>query len=249
MIAILGDTHCNADFVLNAIQACVENGVGTIYQLGDFGYFPKDDRGQMFLQIINKSLQRNNIKLYWLGGNHDDYNDIEANEWRYANDFCMVRPNIFYIPDGHSWEVSGVKFVSVGGGTSIDKDYRIKGVSYFPQEFVSQRAVDRAIGNETADVLLTHECGKQPSDHQWNHRKADLSSDIVTMIDQDDRRIAEVRAQLKPQIQYHGHHHVGYTKISPEETMIVGMSWDGDPNEAMAIFSPTEMRFWRVKIY
>lgn len=124
-IMLLGDTHGNTMFIVNrAIEAAKAAGVRWIYQLGDFGYWEHTDEGVAYLNAVSKALNGTGIGLVFIGGNHDKtslifqrYNSIEG--------FYVIRPGIWFAPNGTHWTIADTGFIALGGAYSIDKKDRL----------------------------------------------------------------------------------------------------------------------------
>lgn len=127
-ILACGDVHGNTSAVCNvAIPIAKKNGCKTIMQVGDWGYWEHQQDGKRFLDKVSKALVREDITLYWIDGNHENHPKLWAEYAPSGPDgFCMIRPNLYYIPRGTVWKFDGVTCLGLGGAFSIDKEWRLQ---------------------------------------------------------------------------------------------------------------------------
>lgn len=128
---------------------------------GDFGYWP-------FLETIRPVLYGQRQKpwklkgvkcgegshVFWCDGNHEDHWYLRDNPRliNYGNVHYQRRGSIIMLPDGRT-----VMFM--GGADSIDKDFRILGRDWFPEELISQRDLDFALSYPgKIDIIVSHTC-------------------------------------------------------------------------------------------
>jgi len=116
---------------------------------GDFGYWPK------ILRDPHDSIsyvKTHGKKLLWCDGNHEDHwaiRDREKDE---------IVPNIIYMPRGSTYELDdGRTIMFMGGAESIDKNYRVLGRDWFPEETISQTDLMN-LPEVDVDIFITHTC-------------------------------------------------------------------------------------------
>ena len=137
-IRILGDIHGKFHAYKERIQD-----VDYSIQLGDFGF------AQDWYKLIKFKINPKCHKI--IPGNHEDYHGIR-------HDYTF----------GTDWGVRnfhGLEFFFIRGAWSIDQDYRIVGVSWWPQEEIEYKFLQMAIeqyNDEKPEIVITHEC---PGDH------------------------------------------------------------------------------------
>lgn len=114
-------------------------------------------------------------KTLVIRGNHEDQEYLMQRERKHQTDnpddyltkpIEMV-PNMFYLPDGHIWDLDGVKFGALGGNFSIrtfeNWDYwdeaRHKKMRYGEKRRLNHFTRDRweALAREKMDVMLFHD--------------------------------------------------------------------------------------------
>lgn len=132
---------------------------------------------------------------WFIRGNHD-------NPW-------TCKKHTQWIADGIVMDIAGRKTMFVGGGLSIDKEYRIEDYSWWPEEELSQADMWKIAGIYEAvkpEVMVTHECPISaitliPHTHHFT----------------DNSRTSQFLESLwnihKPKLWVHGHHHISSDKI------------------------------------
>lgn len=221
-LILAGDTHGDLDAITYLCKVANANGAERILQLGDFGLWP-GKWGKKFLDASNSVLEAAGVELWWLDGNHEDHARIE--EWSKRDNFYTelteVRPHIHYMPRGYRFEVDGLRFMSLGGAWSIDKNGRIPFRDWWPQEELTSGDVERALSDMTPlDVLLTHD---MPADHE-----AATALGVVVHSGGSGNRLAvsTVMKALDAKLLVHGHMHATY-RATVGGTKVVGLDCNG----------------------
>lgn len=148
MIYFLGDIH--GDPTKLETMKSVVSPEDTIIQVGDFGFYPRE------LNLYWKFFEEYPCKILAIDGNHENHD--------YLSQFSKDEPtnivgNLWYVPRGTVLEIENQLIGFLGGADSIDRAYSVKGVSWFPQEQVTQEDVNKLILNVGArelDILVTH---------------------------------------------------------------------------------------------
>lgn len=187
-----------------------------IVQVGDFGFWPNTDYGKKFLKKMQKFLRMQDINLYWIDGNHEDFDSLE--EWcawkpRTVEGFYQFDKNIFYVPRGTRWEWDGKTFMGFGGAYSIDKNQRVSaelmghGKTWFPQEMITDAQVCSVLDIPgTVDVLFTHDA---PRGTKWDRPYGDYKTDSFSRANRT--AISAIMSHVKPKLLIHGHYHERYS--------------------------------------
>jgi hypothetical protein len=140
---VLGDIH--GDFgMLNSII----NGKrpDLIIACGDFGYWPKF-KGRKISDINTQG-----ALLLWIDGNHEDHWSLAERETD------ELAPNVIYKPRGSTHTLDdGRKILFMGGADSIDKDMRMLGRDWFPEEVIRRSDMEN-LPDEKIDIFITHTC-------------------------------------------------------------------------------------------
>lgn len=205
-ILIAGDWHGNWIWAKKIIDVAVAEDISTIIQLGDFGVWPGAE-GREYLLILSRYLVKQskktgrNINLYFLPGNHEDYDQINAWEVNIEpneDGHREIEPHLFYTGKVNRWMWGNKYFASVGGAVSIDRRSRKINESWWPQEVLSLEERAKATGLGKVDYLFTHDC---PTMHPFNFLINHLDSTIHRQY------MTEIGLELRPEVWFHGHYH------------------------------------------
>lgn len=240
-LLIAGDTHGNMKHVEKLAKVAKRREVDAIVQVGDFGFvWQSTDK----LNSLNNVLAQFGIPLYWLDGNHENF-DLMASIGAKTNATEMVPLTEFvtYLPRGLAWEWDGVRFMSMGGAFSIDKEYRTPGLSWWPQETITDADIDRAAVQGKVDVLLTHDAPELPPvlerfmiaesfiDLRTGERdgyKTDRASWANRIA------VTVVMQSAEPKLLVHGHFHHRYNDVLAN-TLIVGLDRDTTGSQSYVV--------------
>ncbi|MCP4629574.1 MAG: hypothetical protein GY850_39630, partial [bacterium] len=105
MILITSDTHCYYGCVNQQIEHVESQGisVSSVIHLGDFGIY-RDKLYDFFIRKQNRFLR----PVYFIEGNHEDFQGLEAITKKYAEYFT-------HLPRGTAHEIDGYRFLCLGG--------------------------------------------------------------------------------------------------------------------------------------
>jgi hypothetical protein len=181
----------------------VREGCDLIFQVGDFGFWPHTD--PEYVDQVNRHLLKQDMWMVWIDGNHENFDVLYTTEWpRTEKGFWRIADRVMYAPRGHRWQWDGLNFLSLGGGYSIDKQWRLSqgpmGVYWWPQETITLREVYKAIEGGAVDVMFTHD---MPTG-------VDLGITLYKENPEDVQNRMAVRTvvnDVKPKRLYHGHYH------------------------------------------
>lgn len=240
-IMLLGDTHGNTKFITNvAIPAAESAGADWIYQVGDFGYWEHTDEGQDFLDEVSAELTETGQQIVFIAGNHDKTSLI-FRKYSQISGFYMVRPNIWFAPNGTVWSPNDgeTNFIALGGAYSVDKNYRLEQEEWRAQQIVANPpfSVDeyspkyildyaRSKTRETIwfpeeemtedefETILSNT--KDRIDVILAHDKPLSSNPMMKLLPiaecaPNQRRLQKAVNVLKPKLFIHGHLHARYT--------------------------------------
>lgn len=207
-ILVLGDTHGQTQWLKNMVNKAKRMGCDRILQVGDFGIWTHEEEGHRFLDTVNETLRQNGMKLYFLGGNHENWDHLnwwQNNNAKSYHGHVYVRSHILYTGRTNRW-VWGDKgsekvFQAVGGAVSIDKGgpHRKPGIGWWEDEEIPERVVygiEQA--NKRVDYLFTHDA---PSCIPMRNLKADLDSARHRIL------MDRIGRASRPNLWFHGHYH------------------------------------------
>jgi hypothetical protein len=167
MIYFCGDVHGNLD-------------IQKLKQFKDSGRIDKDDiliqTGDLGIVWSNKedSLERDLKKFYdslgfkkilFIPGNHENYNRLLGDEFPLVNlneingEAKQISNNVYMLLSGNIYTINEKKVFCFRGAKSIDKDFRIKDVSWWSNEIPNVGEYEMAksrIRNKSIDYFVTH---------------------------------------------------------------------------------------------
>lgn len=201
-VLLAGDTHGNHRHVDYLLKMAAELQADRIVQVGDFGYWPHLSD---YHRRVSSMAQRARTPIYWLDGNHENFDALEVAVDVDADEPQGMLPDLWYLPRGCTWAWDGCRFMSLGGAYSIDKSSRTEGYSWWPQETLTRAQVERAMDRGPVDVLLTHDTpeGVCPIVDS-NYKGDDISRG-------NRKAVSAVADAVTPRLVVHGHYHHRYT--------------------------------------
>lgn len=161
-------------------------------QIGDFGLFDHYDLADVEEMPNHKFIR----------GNHDN------------PELCRRHPN--YLGDWGYLESQDIFFV--GGGFSIDRDYRTPGFDWWEDEELSVQELQEVIDSYTEKkprIMLSHECPTIV-------KSSLLSVNSLPITSRTERALQAMFDAHQPEIWLHGHYHVFKTQII-DETLFVSL--------------------------
>ena len=132
--------------------------------LGDFGFlwsYRPTKEEKYWLNWLNQKPWTTLV----VDGNHENhtmFNELPKTQ-KYGNTVGVIRPSIFHLKRGLVYDINGKSAVAIGGGTSIDKLHRKIGLSWWPEEEISNLEIELCLssldecGNDI-DMVLAHDC-------------------------------------------------------------------------------------------
>lgn len=241
-ILLAGDTHNDIDHVRYLLAIAKQYDIGSIVQLGDWG-FQWPEVGQVDqLKVLLKEAK---VHLSFIDGNHEGYPLLKRDHFFGANHPCAMGPNLTYIPRGVTFALGGVRFAALGGAVSIDRAQRIPGQSWWPEEKITSGDMLRLTQNAQrfkVDVLVTHDA---PSLSLWP--KAGFKLDIPS---EANRACIDQALEItQPDLHYHGHMHHRHTSPfrlkSGKVVKVEGLGCNGMGLDSWCILDTDEFRSQR----
>ena len=197
---ILGDVHCDwialNITVARALKECPD--ITHIIQVGDFGYAWPQQKPFKFSKayIDDPELELlKDISCHWLDGNHENFNVLDA-------DGGDSQPGWIYQPRGSVLEIEEYRLLFCGGASSIDKQHRVEGKSWWPQEHITYGQIQRILDNVSGpiDAVFSHE---HPATIPYSEKRYGNSQFGIS----DRMLLDQLLAIYKPRLWFFGHHH------------------------------------------
>ncbi len=142
-IALIGDIHGEFASFRKLLEGVDPNVI--VIQVGDFGFWPH------LLENWQKIVHLEN-PVYAIDGNHEYFPILEG-----IDEPSEIKNGLVYVPRGTVLELGGHEVGFLGGGGSIDRQYRVPGYDWFPQEFTTAEDGERLLSwTDGVDLLVTH---------------------------------------------------------------------------------------------
>ncbi len=200
MILFVGDTHCDFPFLSKALSVAANNNINNVIVCGDFGYWPDDNEGFVFLSYLNTFMKEKFVcmNLYFVDGNHEDFKHIKKLPQNKVSEIPEVE-RCFYIPRGVVHQIDGKNIMGFGGAYSIDRLYRQIGVSWFEEETIKDDEIERINNNIPIDILVCH-------DAPLNILGTNYKNDMLSLLNRF--QIQKICKIVQPKTLIHGHYHI-----------------------------------------
>lgn len=162
-IYVTGDIH--GDISRLRLLPCTFTQADILLIAGDFGlpwWNPQIGKSWNDKIALNR-LAELPYTIAFIDGNHDNHpllNTFPEKTWQ-GGLVHEIRPNVLHLQRGEIYDLAGASFFCFGGARSIDKDYRIPGVSWWSTEQYSSEQYQNALDhldkvNFSVDYVLTH---------------------------------------------------------------------------------------------
>lgn len=211
VVGVLGDTHGDTGWTLEALDRFAEAGITHILQLGDFGIWPNHES---FLRKVNNRLVKNGQILAVTLGNNENYARIaKAAPSNKAPGWTVIQGynSILIAPRVHHFAWAGREILSVGGGNSIDRYSRVPDITWWAEEQITMGDVYRATEFGQVPLMLTHDCPDGVplfGGHKAGDAARFLFGDAGVSYAQESRRaLRAVTDVVQPKLLLHGHYH------------------------------------------
>lgn len=201
----VGDTHNDLDFVESATRLARQHGA-EIVQLGDWGFlWPGGDQ----LDELSDLLVGNGVTMRFIDGNHDDHPRLRKLRGRVRRaGATAIAPHVIYQPRGSVYEdEDGTRLLFLGGAPSIDRGLRTAGVSWWPEEVITEPEFCFARSAKgPIHVLVTHDAPTFPPGFSPKGSPSYQHDQLRSM-----RYVDELIRHHRPRLHVHGHWHTRAT--------------------------------------
>jgi len=220
-VFVTGDTHGILELA-KIIDWYNQNEINGIYFtkedcliiLGDFGLIwhnKHSDAGYFRDEYILDELNDMPFTVLFIDGNHENFDRLgkyKTEKW-HDGKVSFIRDSVIYLHRGQIFTIAGHKFLTMGGATSLDKDLRTVGKSWWKQENISSKDIDEALNNlaqvnNDVDYVLSHAA---PADfaRQVIENLGDKYS-----IDFNEYHLQDIKTRITYLKWYCGHYHHEY---------------------------------------
>lgn len=225
MIYVTGDLHGSGDSIWKFNSQSFTEKIKPedfIIICGDFGMIWNDSEKE------NKALDEfsNRVGTYlFVDGNHEAFpiiNQYPVEEWN-GGLVHRIRPSILHLMRGQVFTIEGKKIFTMGGATSIDKQWRIPEVSWWAEEIPSVKEMETALTNLDkhewkVDYVCTHAAPDNIHDKVLEGFKYKPNDAVTSFLQEIDDRLEYEKWFFG---HYHDNwlvddkHHLLYTEVIP----------------------------------
>lgn len=202
-ILFAGDIHGNEDHAEWLFKHASANGVTHIISCGDFGYWVHFRFGKKFINRVAHLAEQNNIRFYWVDGNHENHDILDDLVRKHGADSPIPTPNewLRYIPRGCRFTIGDKTIMGYGGAYSVDWKQRVAGHTWWTQELINEYHLE-TIPAEKVDILVTHEA---PLGLEISYK------DQIPVSVRQRELVSEIVEKVQPDYHFCGHHHTRAT--------------------------------------
>ncbi len=161
---ISGDTHSTLDIdkIVNFFEKNGDKYSENDYLIicGDVGVCGFSAENEAATREILRNLP---VTSLFIDGNHENFyelNSYPVDDWNGGN-VHIIEKNIIHLMRGQIFKINGTSFFTFGGAYSIDRMYREKGISWFPEEIPTIEEYETGWENlekehYQVDYIITH---------------------------------------------------------------------------------------------
>jgi len=159
-VAVAGDMHADGDFAAQVIRRAHDAQIRHIWQVGDFGWWPRAGFGRNFLGRLERMLQERDMWLWFCDGNHEDHHTLPHDT---ADTPTQVAERIIWVPRGGVVPFGGKDgpgsqhVMFFGGAVSVDQHRRTPGHDWFPEETANREQWGRAFRARAVHTVVSHD--------------------------------------------------------------------------------------------
>lgn len=237
MVTLFGDIHGADNLVIfneeNFPEGQKMSKNDVVIILGDFGVpwtSPNSDYYESEIEALHCLSNRPWTTLV-VDGNHENYDNFNGIliDSKFGGPVDVIAKDVFRLNRGYIYDIEGAKFLAIGGATSIDRDRRIEGKSYWREEELSAAEANFVVNNleknnNQVDYVITHTCPTFVAQillDKLNGCKAELSPCSVQKL------FSYIYARLTFKRWFFGHFHtdISYTTLSGEVFQCLYNKW------------------------
>jgi len=172
-VFLIGDTHGVIDLgkitLFNSYMSKLTKNDYLIV-LGDFGVVWDNDVSDHELTLIEFY---NNLSFttLFVDGNHENHERLKTlpRITMFGNDVGVVSDSIFHLLRGNVYDIDNLKLLTIGGASSVDRNYRTEFIDWWSSELLSFRDINNCLDNldivdNNVDYILTHTCPESIGD-------------------------------------------------------------------------------------
>ena len=209
---VTGDCHGDLSRLWRFIKKFDLGKGDNIIVLGDFGIFwRKDERDSKYwIQLYEEKC--NEVDLYWLDGNHENFDIIK--NWNCGKNIYDNSEHIHYCPRGFETfidvdcgdHMEARKALFIGGADSVDKFRRTKHLSWWEDETITDNDINGIKG--AYYYVFSHCCPRSIFDTNKVYlcTLANINENNATH--QSEDKLEELKNNILYENWWFGHYHV-----------------------------------------
>jgi len=215
-LLVVGDVHAHLETLKNLVNS-LKDRICAVVQVGDFELYQSKqaiDREMKYLtkynkvndaqalkrKILNKDLEPFPVPVYYINGNHEDFENLDTEYLKHLN--------IHYIPQGSIVEVGDYVIGGVGGVHSSSKrTYKTEDLEGADKRFYTLGDVEKLLNDHRSNrinVMVTHQASAglipERKAKKWKPYWEEGTKDFEKLLN-----LPKLRHYI------HGHHHVNYS--------------------------------------
>ena len=190
MIFVTGDVHAEYDIhkfnTKNFPQQRQLNRSDYMIVTGDFGLVWDGSAQERYWR---NWLNSKSFTTLFVDGNHENFDMLEQYpiELWCGGKVRRIEENILHLQRGQVFTIDDKKFFTFGGAQSTDKEHRIIGKSWWPQELPNYHDIEEAYASLAphdfkVDYVLTHTAPTSVVDILVSYRKDDPTCRMLDLI-------------------------------------------------------------------
>ena len=224
-VAVSGDWHGNWTWLSTLAPAITKLApdVKTVLQLGDWWM----DRYVSDRIFTDAGIERVYVTL----GNHEPWGQITPLQREHPREAIRVSEVTWLLPRPARLQIGGREILSLGGASSVDREWRTEGYDWWPDENITHAHVDAALRGGPADVMLTHE---SPADSPVRKVREILRTNPLGFPEQariestlSRKMVSTVWDATRPNLLLHGHMHIPDAGTTDDGRRVISMGCDG----------------------
>ncbi len=231
-ILIVGDMHGDVEWGTKIPQLANKAACEMIWQVGDFGYWPRQNSGIKFLQNMEKSLADVDIPLWFVDGNHEDHFELRK---RGSVEPRELSSHIVWMPRGYSQTIANIKVLFFGGAVSMDRYARQENTDWFREEIPTYHEWDLAYAAGKVDVVIAHEAPAS-SVYKLPTRSGVWPQDLQRAASSFREGLRGLSEEVAPTYWFAGHHHARHAWQENNMTVNIVGANGSDLNMGTIVF-------------
>lgn len=206
-LGFIGDIH--GDF--QKLQKLIKPFENTVFiVVGDCGFGfsnTKEDKIRKMLKSnFNDFLEKRNLYLLFIRGNHDDPGYFTKDKVNFTDRFVLV-------PDYTFLSINEITILCIGGAVSVDRRFRKVSTDYWYGEEMGYFD-NYLVKNIGVNIIAAHTVNKQLLSHylppipDWLRISFDVDKKLKPDTEFENKVCMDILKYYKPQMWIHGHYHV-----------------------------------------